>query len=113
MELDKKLEQLPVIDWEMGTKLAGGKREVAEEILGMLKETLPGTLADIKFLYSKGQMDEVTQRVHKLHGAVCYCGTPRLKIVLNHLETRLKNNIMDDLPKLLEQLSIEIDCLLD
>jgi two-component system sensor histidine kinase BarA len=113
MDLDKKLNQLPVLDWELSMKMAGGKREVAEEILSMLLDTLPNEKISIQSLYEQQQIADLTQRVHKLHGAVCYCGTPRLKIVLNHIETQLKNNIMDDLPILLDRLSKEIDCLLE
>jgi len=102
MDLDKKLTGIPIVD-----------QEVSEEILNLLIDALPNDLAEIKLLNAQGRFHELTQRVHKLHGAVCYCGTPRLKIVLNHIETQLKNNIMDDLPHSLDLLSIEIDSLLD
>lgn len=109
-----ELEQLPIIDWELGTKLAGNKREFAEEMLThLVKKTLPEDIHLIRQLYSANKHYELLKQVHRLHGAVCYCGIPRLKKVLAHLERDLKSNIMDNLPTLFNQLNTEVTLLLE
>ena len=107
------LNHLPVIDWELAIKLAGNKKELAEDILNLLIKTLPDDTIAIKHFSKAQNYAELLKRVHKLHGALCYCGLPRLKTVIAHLETQLKNNIMDSLPSLLDQLDVEISLLLE
>lgn len=98
---------LPVIDWDLGIKLTG-KKEIAEEILTCLVSTLPQDNDDIQHFYHEKQYTELKSRVHKLHGAVCYCPTPRLKQVLAQLESDLKTNIMDGLASHLSTLNKEV-----
>jgi two-component system sensor histidine kinase BarA len=107
------LENLLFIDWELGKKLAGNKIDLAEDLLEMLVKSLPDDLAQIKTLYNKQDYSELLKAVHKLHGAFSYCGTPRLKIVAAHLESNLKNNIINDLSTLLNQLDFEVSNLLE
>jgi two-component system, NarL family, sensor histidine kinase BarA len=108
-----ELKNIPVIDWELGTKLAGNKKELAEEMLSLLIETLTDESSMIQQLFIDKNFTELLRRVHRLHGALCYCGLPRLKTVVTRLETELKNNIMVNLPFLLNQLDIEINLLLE
>lgn len=108
-----ELNHLPVIDWELGVKLAGNKRELAEEILGLLISRLPDEISSIKQSYTAKKYPELRQQLHKLRGALCYCGTPRLKIIVERLESDLKNNIMDDLSPLFNQLDTEVNLLLE
>lgn len=108
-----ELGQLPVIDWELATKVAGNKVEIAEEILAFLMRNLREDIHAIKKEHRLEHFDEVLSKVHKLHGAICYSGLPRLKIVIAQLETDLKNNIMESSHLHLEQLYSEIDLLLE
>ena len=107
-----ELNNLPIIDWEQGTRLAGNREELAREILNMLIHRINEDLSLIKQLSDQCDYSALKDQVHKLHGAVCYCGTPRLKTVLATLETNLKNTIMADLPILLNQLNDEVSLLL-
>lgn len=111
--MDISIESLPIIDWAQGKKLAGNNTELADEILSMLIKRLEKDLALIKELNEKAAYDALRDEVHKLHGAVCYCGTPRLKAVLMRLETDIKNHIMVDLPYLLDQLTHEVHLVLN
>lgn len=105
-------ETLPIIDWALGTRLAGNNRQLAEEIILLLLKNLTQDVANINKLYQQHQLDELFKHIHKLHGAVCYCGLPRLKKLLSQLETDLKNNIIGNLPSHLHQLDIEVTLLL-
>ncbi len=111
--LKDKQDQRPVIDWEEGIRLAGHKKELARDILNMLLRDLPREIALIHTQYESKDYQEMARTVHKLHGAVCYTGTPRLKSALATLETRLKTNIMDDSSSLLDQLDTEVRYLLE
>jgi two-component system sensor histidine kinase BarA len=110
--MDLDLQDLPIIDWEQGKKLAGNRQELADEILSMLMKRIDEDISLIKQLNAQGDYSALKDQVHKLHGAVCYCGTPRLKAVLATLETNLKNTIMSDLPNLLGRLNDEVSLLL-
>lgn len=110
--MEMELNHLPVIDWEASIKLAGGQKKLAQDLLLLLAKTLPRDTADIKQLAKEENYPELTVRVHKLRGALCYCGLPRLKSLLSLLETRIKNPIMFSLPPLLDQLDVEVNLLL-
>src|SRR5690242_2970707 len=107
------LGQLPVIDWDLATKLAGNKVEIAEEILTLLMKNLREDLKAIKRDYDAQKYVETLRKVHKLHGAICYCGLPRIKRVITQLESDLKNNIIDSSHLHLNQLDREVDLLLE
>lgn len=105
-------QNLPIVDWELGMRLAGNQRDLAEDLLAMFVQNLPDELTTIKTLHQSQNYPELQQRVHKLHGAACYCGIPRLKMVLSELETNLKNNIIDNSPQI-NLLETEINLLLE
>ncbi len=106
-------EEKPVIDWTLGLKLAGNKRELAEEMLSMLVKNLPEEVQRIREAYENNQYQELHQRLHKLHGAVCYCGTPRLKKIIAALENALKKHNTAELPALLNEFVQESQLVLE
>lgn len=108
-----ELTHLPLIDWTLGIKLAGNQRDLAEDMLAMLLKDLHGAVASIKERHKMRDDKKMQQEIHKLRGAVSYCGLPRLKSILEHLETKLKTHIMDDLPSLLDLLDTEVALLLE
>lgn len=111
--MQKDHTNLPIIDWEEGIRLAGHKKELARDILNMLARDLPREMNLIHDQFQAKKYQELVKSVHKLHGAVCYTGTPRLKTILAALETHLKSNIMDGSSSLLDQLDTEVSCLLE
>ena len=93
----------PIIDWELGTKLAGNNADVAEEMLGLLIKSLPSDLAQIKNAYDAQDNNKLAYYVHRLHGALCYCGAPRLKAATHQLDSALRQNQIDNLSSLYTQ----------
>ena len=71
-------------------QLAAGKADLAEELFSMLIEQIHTDINQVPALWSKGDMDERLECVHKLHGATRYCGVPELRAAANQLETALK-----------------------
>ena len=106
------LTTLPVIDWELGIKLAGNKKELAEEILALFIKNLSPDYSAIHEFYVAENYTELLQRLHRLRGALCYCGLPRLKWITAQLETELKSNSQTHLSALMSQLEGEVQLLL-
>ena len=106
-------KDLPVIDLELGKKLSGGKEDLAKEMIGMLKEHLPNDFAIIKTAFEKNDLDALQVSVHKMHGAVSYCGTPALKQATADLELALRNKQSEKIPVLFADLSSQVTKVLE
>ncbi len=78
------------VDWELALLRAAGKPQLAREMLQLLIDSLPQTLADLDKYRASHQRDALIQLVHKLHGATCYTGVPRIKALSELIETELK-----------------------
>lgn len=102
-----------VIDMELGMQLARNNRALAVEMLGLLVESLPQELASILAAYHENNYAILQKRVHKLHGAVCYCGVPGLKQIIKNIEIALKEQQLDNLPTLMTQLESEASSVQD
>lgn len=101
------------IDWELGTKLAGNDQKVAKELLLLLAKNLPNDIEKIKILWKKQDYDLLLNHVHKLRGALCYCGTPLLKSAVDELDQALKKNPTASLAKLIKKLEQEARSVLE
>lgn len=95
------------IDWQLAVKLAGNKEEFAKEMLSILIKSLNQDISDIKSSLTKQEYSELLRRIHKLHGALCYCGVPRLKAAAAELEAALKRHDLNNIPILFNVLEIE------
>lgn len=100
----------PIIDWELGTKLAGNNPEAAEEMLALLIKMLPHDLAQIRDAFTEKQFEKLAHYIHRLHGALCYCGVPRLKTATHQLEVALKQK--QNVSLLFDQFELEANQLL-
>ena len=101
-----------IIDWELSTKLAGNKRHIAEELLNLLIKNLPGELAEMKKAYKNNDTEKLLLAIHKLRGALCYCGVPRLRNAILTLEMALRRNKESEIETLFAQFEFEVDELL-
>lgn len=78
------------ISWELALTRAGGKQDLAREMLKMLVDTIPETKNLIESHMQPGEEEALLKHVHKLHGACCYTGVPKLKSLSEMIETQLK-----------------------
>lgn len=88
------------LDWELSLKLANNKPDLARDMLKMMVDSNHETGRVIHASYQAQNFDDLLQHIHKLHGASCYVGTPRLKSLSNQYETKLKKqqyNLLEDL----------------
>jgi two-component system sensor histidine kinase BarA len=72
---------------------AAGKADLAQEMLQLLVQSLPQAEQQIEQALTDNDQQLLLHALHKLHGACCYTGVPRLKNLLEALETQLKKGV--------------------
>ena len=76
---EPRTETTKYVDIALGTERAGGNAEQAQKMLRMLQQNLVDEWPGIEQSHQAEDWPQLAQLVHKLHGALCYCGTPALK----------------------------------
>ncbi|MZR62190.1 response regulator [Alcanivorax sp. DP30] len=87
---------LEVFDAALARRRAGGREALANEMLTMLLDSLSHDRPAISAAFDGGDDDALLEKVHKLHGATRYCGTPRLEHAAKALEEALKTGVPRD-----------------
>lgn len=101
------------IDWPLALQRAGGKNELALEMLNMLLLSVPETLNLLTKAIDDEACEQVLSIVHKFHGACCYTGVPKLKSLAETIETSLKNEcVLENIEPELFELQDELENLL-
>ena len=101
------------IDWPLALQRAGGKNELALEMLNMLLLSVPETLNLLTKAIDNEDCEQVLSIVHKFHGACCYTGVPKLKSLAETIETSLKNEcVLENIEPELFELQDELENLL-
>jgi two-component system sensor histidine kinase BarA len=83
-------DTLAILDHHEGLRLAGGKKELASDLLGMLLASLDGEQQAIARARAGNNAGELAERVHHLLGATRYCGVPQLRTICQHCENLLR-----------------------
>ncbi|MCL6271578.1 ATP-binding protein [Sansalvadorimonas sp. 2012CJ34-2] len=101
------------VDKDEGVRLAGGREELADELLDMLLKDLEQNAQELQTLHHQQQYMHLLEAVHKLHGAARYCGVPHLRKSCRELEVLLKQaENLDSLEEAFDELLGEINRLL-
>ena len=74
----------------------------------MLVKELMTTEKNIQKALDDGTDKELSRLIHQLHGACCYCGVPRLKKILAHLEETLSTLTQEQKKEHIKQLFNEM-----
>ncbi len=96
------------LDWQECLKYSNNKETLAKELLGMLKKDLPQFQTGLAQALQKNDIEQLRHHSHKLHGACCYCGVPRLKQLVEQLEIQIKTHKQNQIPSLVKQIDQEI-----
>lgn len=107
METTNQTEVAP-IDWALCKKLAGNKEDLAQEMLEMLITGLADDQASIKQAYDAKNYNDLREHVHRLHGACCYVGVPKLKAIAKELEDAIAHEVMDKVTHYVNALEKEV-----
>lgn len=95
---------LPIVDLEMGARLAGGKENLAREQLKRLIDSLDESEQHMRSAFAQQNLPTLLDWVHGLNGASRYCGAPELALLVETLETRLRTGGLEHAKGLLEDL---------
>ncbi|MFP4138024.1 MAG: ATP-binding protein [Halomonas sp.] len=82
---------LPTVDLALGSRLAGGRETLARQLLGQLADSLEESEASIRQAYRAQDDEALLDAIHALNGACRYCGAPRLALLVETMETRLRS----------------------
>ena len=94
-------------------ELAAGNTQLANELTNMLINELPDHLKIINQTLSEGNIEQLRQYAHKLHGATRCCGAIALKNAAEQLESDIDNNILEKITSSTHLLTIEIEKLIN
>jgi two-component system sensor histidine kinase BarA len=97
------------IDWDEALKLCYNNQDSAIEFLDSFTEHLLTHANEIAAASQQRQVDIILVSIHKLHGVCCYTSVPRLKAYCEHAQTLLKTEHIEDHPKAISSLLLEID----
>lgn len=94
------------IDWNLCIQKASGKEALAREFLQHFVAELEQNQVDLNAFHTKGKIKELEQLAHKINGACCFCGVPKLqeKIARLEREARAKKDKASLAPLLKETL---------
>ncbi|MBB3231661.1 ATP-binding protein [Halomonas stenophila] len=96
--------ELAEVDLALGTRLAGGREALARQLLDQLIASLDDSEAAIRRASGRGDGEALLDALHALNGACRYCGVPRLGLLAETLETRLRSRGLDAVTALLPDL---------
>jgi two-component system, NarL family, sensor histidine kinase BarA len=101
------------INWASCVKRASGNHKLAVEFLADFVKELRLNRIDFFKLYKKNDILGIGEIAHKLHGACCFCGVPRLQDLVSKLENQAiyvtnRNDLESDFLKLMEELDAVI-----
>ena len=96
------------INWALCLTLANDKEDLANEMLTMFIQETPPTKALIEQSFKANDLEALHQHIHKLHGAACYCGVPKLKQLVADTETALKAKQLDQLEQQVKAVLAEL-----
>jgi CheY-like chemotaxis protein/HPt (histidine-containing phosphotransfer) domain-containing protein len=101
------------VDWELCLRLANNKPDLAQELLAILRETLPDDQMSINNAVNTENTDLLQQHVHGLKGAIKYCGVPGLHEAVEQFDVALKAGDSILAGSTLEVLNDEINLFMD
>ncbi len=104
-----------IIDWAEAKMRSGGNEALAKEMFELFCSKLAEEKHKLANAFKKTEQQEyetLQQVIHKFHGALLYCGLPRLQKAACELETALKKMELDKISPLYENLCQEIETLI-
>ncbi|RAH37017.1 ATP-binding protein [Halomonas sp. SL1] len=105
--------ELASVDLALGTQLAGGREALARKLLGQLIDSLDESEAQVRQAMEVGDAEALLDAIHALNGACRYCGVPRLGLLAETLETRLRSRGLEAVTPLLPDLYAAMTALRD
>ncbi len=105
---DNDAELLPY-DQHEAIKLAGGNKELADELFGMLMTELPQYREKLESALNDDNIKDLKHFIHKVNGATSYCGVPKLRKAAIELESLIDRQTLDAVPDKAREVLVHID----
>ncbi len=98
------------IDWNLCVEKANGNHLLAKDFLEQFVIELRSNKKDFIRLYHKKDTDGLEKAAHKLNGACCFCGVPRLQHWVITIETHAKSaNNISEISSVFNEMLLAID----
>jgi HPt (histidine-containing phosphotransfer) domain-containing protein len=110
---EQHLDNLPVIDTSYALTHVGGSKEIANELLTMLIQWIPGIRDLIEKANERKDYRTIADYTHQIKGATSYCGTKRLYWISDSVNSILKTKQTDIITRNIKLLCREIDLLIE
>lgn len=101
------------VDKQIALQACSNKPDVAGEMLDLLFQTLAEDRNAIMQAISNNDFTQARERIHKLHGACCYCGVTHLKNCCDSIETLIKKEMTEYIADALPHFNVAVDALLN
>lgn len=103
-----------IYDWELSLTRSANKVDLALEMFTMLIQSLPGMKVALQHNINLEDLSTTCALVHKLNGACCYVGVPRLERIVKSIESQIKQEVsLETLEPEFFELFDEIDSVLE
>ena len=99
-------------DLDEALRIAGGSRELVDELFGQFRAELPGRMATISELAAGGDYARMREALHQLKGGAAVCAVKPLIAALEDLHRAVRSDSYDGVPRLLAVLEECADSLL-
>ncbi|MES9888727.1 MAG: response regulator, partial [Candidatus Sedimenticola sp. 6PFRAG1] len=106
-------ESLPTRDEAEALRIAGGRKELADEMFQRLLLDIESMGQELKENLEKKDWDELKESAHRLHGSAAVCGVPALKKHVAELELAAKQRELDKAVNSLAMVELETKSLFD
>jgi len=88
------------------------EEKLRQELTEMLTSELPKMMKDLNTASAENDTENLFQIAHKIHGATVYCDMPEVKEASINLERACRGGDINNLPKLLEKLTLSVNKIL-
>lgn len=101
------------VDWELALSRTAHKKGLAKEIFHSLMEALPEEREALHAALADKNFGVLRERVHRLLGACCYTGVPRLEHLLRAMDQRLRRGThLHEIEQAVQRINEEMERLL-
>ena len=103
---------VPSLDWDLALKRANHNFDAAKEVFDAFVKHLPPIILQIESSWQAQDFENTLAQVHKLHGACCYTGVPKLQALCEEVEGKLKReealSLAERIPALLTEAEVVV-----
>jgi two-component system, NarL family, sensor histidine kinase BarA len=112
-EKHTETNSLDIYNDKEGIELAGGNKQLADELFAMLLKELPDHKQELKTAQNNNDLEKLKYHTHKLHGATSYCGVPTLRTAARALEDIIDESKTEELENAYNDIISAINELVD